>query len=99
MSLRPTMSFGFGGRIAECAGFGSRVSHIGKTPISGFNLADEGGCRRHQEMARALVMVEIARIVAESNAAKVGLELGALELRLATDEIFHLGEATVTRVA
>ena len=44
-------------------------------------------------------MVELARIVAESNAAIVALELGALELRLATGEIFHLGEATVTRVA
>jgi len=27
------------------------------------------------------------------------LESGALELRLATGEIFHLGEATITRIA
>ena len=44
-------------------------------------------------------MAELARIVAEGGVAIAGLESGALELRLATGEIFHLGEATVARVA
>ena len=49
--------------------------------------------------AKALVMAELARIVAQGDAVTAMLESGALELRLATGEIYHLGEETVTRVA
>jgi hypothetical protein len=50
-------------------------------------------------VVKALVMAELARIVDEGGAAVSALESGALELRFATGEILHLGEATVTRVA
>jgi hypothetical protein len=56
-----------------------------------FELADD--------VVKALVMAGLARIVADCGATMAALESGALELRLATGEIFHLGEATVTRVA
>jgi alpha-D-ribose 1-methylphosphonate 5-triphosphate synthase subunit PhnG len=44
-------------------------------------------------------MAELARIVEEGGAVTARLESGAIELRLATGEIFHLGEETVTRIA
>jgi hypothetical protein len=51
------------------------------------------------DLARALVMAAVARAVAADRAATVALEPGTVELRLATGEIFHLSERTVTRIA
>ena len=69
------------------------------TPNPGCKLADEAGTPEAHDMVKSLVMAELARIVVEGDATMAALESGALELRLATGEVFHLGEATVTRVA
>ena len=50
-------------------------------------------------VAKALVMAALARITDEGGAVLAKIESGALELRLATGEIFHLGEGIVTRIA
>jgi hypothetical protein len=63
------------------------------------NPANEGGWLEAHGVVKALVMAELARVVDQGGAAITALESGALELRLATGEIFHLGESTVTRVA
>jgi hypothetical protein len=49
--------------------------------------------------AKALFMTEVVRIVDAGDATLTRLESGALELRLATGQIFHLGEHSVTRTA
>jgi hypothetical protein len=51
------------------------------------------------DVVKALVIAGLADIVVEGGATMAALESGAVELRLATGEIFHLGEATVTRIA
>ena len=53
----------------------------------------------HQEYsAKQLVLFAIGRFVREDEAALEMLANGEFELRLATGEIFHLGETTITRV-
>jgi hypothetical protein len=51
------------------------------------------------DAAKALFMVEVARIIAEGHGEIARLESGTLELRLATGEIFRLGEQSITRIA
>ena len=51
------------------------------------------------DVAKAIVMTEIARLVEDGHASVARLETGRLELRLTTGEIFHLGEEAVTRIA
>jgi hypothetical protein len=46
-----------------------------------------------------MFMTEVARIVADGRGDITKLNSVTLELRLATGEIFHLGEQTVTRIA
>jgi hypothetical protein len=48
--------------------------------------------------AKARVMAELARLVAEGRASMATLESGTLELRLSTGEVFHLGDKAVTRI-
>jgi hypothetical protein len=48
-------------------------------------------------MARAIA--EFVHIVGKSRGSMKRLDSGVMELRLATGEIFHLGQETVTRVA
>ena len=62
-------------------------------------LADEGGALENADVAKALVMAELARIVEEGAAVIATLESGTIELRLATGEVFRLGETVVTRIA
>lgn len=50
-------------------------------------------------VARTVVMAEITRLVEDGDAVLVTFESGRLELRLATGEVFHLGEEAVTRIA
>jgi hypothetical protein len=52
-----------------------------------------------EEAAKAIVMMEIARLVEDGHASVDRLEAGRLELRFATGEVFHLGEEAVTRIA
>ena len=60
----------------------------------------KGGKRpKEPDVAKALVMAALARIIEEGGATIATLESGTLELRLATGEIFHLGEGTVARIA
>lgn len=63
------------------------------------NLTGGGGGLEDPDVAKALVMAELARIVEQGDAVIITLESGTLELRLETGEIFHLGEAAVTRIA
>jgi hypothetical protein len=72
---------------------------FGMTLIRILDPAADGGRREDSNVAKALVMAEIARIVEGGHALLGMLESGTLELRLATGEIFHLGEDAVTRIA
>jgi hypothetical protein len=67
--------------------------------VLALNLPEDGGRPKDSDAAKALVMAELARIVEAGGAVMATLESGTLELRLATGEIFHLGEETVTRIA
>ena len=49
--------------------------------------------------AMARVIAELVHIVGKSRGSMTRLDSGVMELRLATGEIFHLGQKTVTRVA
>ena len=69
------------------------------TLIRPLDLAADGGRPEDANVAKALVMAELARLVEQGNAVIATLESGALELRLTTGEIFHLGEEMVTRIA
>jgi len=51
------------------------------------------------DLAKALVMAEVARIVAEGSARVVRCDSSTVELRFATGEVFRLGEDAITRVA
>lgn len=67
--------------------------------ISAQGPTADGGWPEDPNVAKASVMAELAGIVEQGGAVMVTLESGTLELRLATGEIFHLGEETVTRIA
>jgi hypothetical protein len=67
--------------------------------IPALNRAKHGGRLESRDVAKALVMAAVARIVEDGGATIVTLGSGKLELRLATGEIFHLGKETVTRIA
>ena len=69
------------------------------TLILNSNLADGGSEPENPDVAKALVMAELARIVEEGAAVIATLESGTIELRLATGEVFHLGDKVVTRIA
>ena len=69
------------------------------TLIINSNVSDEGGALEDPDVAKALVMAELARIVEEGAAVIATLESGTIELRLATGEVFHLGDKVVTRIA
>ena len=68
------------------------------TLIPTLNLAEDWSGPEDPDVAKALVMAELARFVEEGCAVTVMLESGALELRFATGEVFHLDEETVTRI-
>ena len=51
------------------------------------------------DVAKAIVMAEFARLVERGVALIITLESGTRKLRLATGEVFHLGEETITRIA
>ena len=69
------------------------------TLIHALGRVPDRGRSEGPNLAKALVMAELTRIVAQGDAVTAMLESGALELRLATGEIYHLGEETVTRIA
>ncbi len=51
------------------------------------------------DAAKALIVAELARTAERGGAVIATFASGTLELRLATGEIFHLGQRTVTRIA
>lgn len=63
------------------------------------NLAYDESQPDDPHAVKAQVMAEFARLVDEDGARMSTLEGGTLELRLATGEVFHLGEDAVTRIA
>jgi hypothetical protein len=69
------------------------------TQILAPKLAEDGGAPVDPDMAKTLVMAELAHVVEEGAGVMVALEGGTLELRLATGEVFHLGETAITRIA
>ena len=69
------------------------------TLVPNSNLVDERCAPENPDVAKALVMAELVRIVEEGAAVIATLESGTIELRLATGEVFHLGDKVVTRVA
>ena len=69
------------------------------TLVPNSNLVDERGVPDNPDVAKALVMAELVRIVEEGAAVMATLESGTIELRLATGEVFHLGDKVVTRIA
>jgi hypothetical protein len=69
------------------------------TLVPALYRAADGSRPDKSNAAKALVMAELARIVEEGGAVTATLESGTLEFRLATGEIYHLGEETVTRIA
>lgn len=62
-------------------------------------LAEDGAAPEDSDAAKASVLAEFAQIVGEGGARLAQLESGTLELRLATGEVFHLGEEKITRIA
>jgi len=68
------------------------------TLVPNSKLVDERGAPENP-VAKALVMAELVRIVEEGAAVIATLESGTIELRLATGEVFHLGDKVVTRIA
>jgi hypothetical protein len=69
------------------------------TYLLALKLAEDGDAPEDSGVAKESVLAELAQIVSEGGARLATLESGALELRLATGEVFHLGEETVTRIA
>jgi hypothetical protein len=63
-----------------------------------WNPADGGRSPEAADSSKQFVMAEIARIVEDGDASIVTLDSGAVELHLATGEVFHLGDETVTRI-
>jgi hypothetical protein len=61
--------------------------------------AEAGTALEELDVAKALVTAEFTRMVEDGRAVMITLEAGTLELRLATGEIFHLGETAITRIA
>jgi hypothetical protein len=69
------------------------------TRIHAPKLAEDWSAPEDPDVAKTLVMAELARIVEEGAGIMVALKSGAVELRLARGEVFHLGEMVITRIA
>jgi hypothetical protein len=48
--------------------------------------------------AKALFMTEVTHIIGDGRGEITRLESGILEFRLATGEIYHLGDRSITRI-
>jgi hypothetical protein len=90
---------GFGDKIRSARG---RTSHIGRFEMMFIPAAcplEDRSWPEDVDAAKAMFMTEVARIVADGRGDITKLNSVTLELRLATGEIFHLGEQSVTRIA
>jgi hypothetical protein len=61
--------------------------------------SEDGRRPEDLDAAKALFMTEVTHIVEDGCGEIATLKSGVLELRLATGEIFQLGEHAVTRIA
>lgn len=78
---------------------GPRIYNIGRMPIVAIDPEERRARPDDDDMAKAIVTTEIARMIHEGNAVITTLESGTVELRFATGEIFHIHAETVTRIA
>jgi hypothetical protein len=69
------------------------------TLVLNLKLPEDGRRQVDPGMVKAVIVAEFARLVEEGRAVMAMLEAGTLEIRLATGEVFRLGEETVTRIA
>jgi hypothetical protein len=69
------------------------------TLILDLKLSEDGRRLDDPGVAKVVIVAEFAQHVEEGRAVMAMLEAGTLEIRLATGEVFHLGEETVTRIA
>jgi hypothetical protein len=77
-------------------------SHIGRVEMTFIPTGSPSEDRSWPEgldAAKALFMAEVARIIEDGRGEVTRLESGTLELRLATGEIYHLGEKAVARIS
>ena len=61
-------------------------------------VANPSGWPEDADAAKALCMTGVACLVEEGLGELATLESGSLELRLATGEIYQLGEQSITRI-
>lgn len=61
--------------------------------------SEDGSIPEDVDSAKALFMTEIARMVEKGHGELVTLVSGTLELRLATGQIYHLGDLSITRIS
>jgi hypothetical protein len=94
-----TVPIQFDGNIRSALRWGSRIGRVEMTFIPAANLSNDENWPDDGNAAKALFMTEVARIVDEGDGMLTRLESGMLELRLATGQVFHLGEHSVTRLA
>ena len=66
--------------------------------IPSASLSEDRSWPEELDTAKALFMIEVARIVEEGRGELARLESGTLELRLTTGEIYQLGEQSITRI-
>ena len=66
--------------------------------IPSASLSEDRSWPEELDTAKALFMIEVARIVEEGRGELVTLESATLELRFATGEIYHLGDQSITRI-
>jgi hypothetical protein len=76
-----------------------RIRSYRMTFIPTVNPGEEVAWSGDAGVVRAIVMAEITRLVEDGDAVLATFESGRLVLRLATGEVFHLGEESVTRIA
>ena len=78
---------------------GQRIDRPDMNLVLGSDPEDDPARPEDADVAKAIVLAEVVRIVEKGDAVMSKLESGAIELRLATGEIFHLAEEAVTRTA
>jgi hypothetical protein len=75
------------------------MAAVAMTAISALHLPENFDELGDTDVAAALVISELIRVVEEGRASMRRLESGAIEFRLLTGEVFHLDDETITRIA
>ena len=61
-------------------------------------VRNDAGKRRDSDPAKAAVLAYVERLVRGGLARRSEIDNGVIELTLASGEVFHLGETSVTRI-